>query len=493
MSYKHILWDWNGTLIDDVLNALACVNDMLARKSKEPITLSQYYDYVETPIIGFYRHILTPEELDFAEISENYHKDYARHINETSLAEDAEDVLEDLKNHGIKQYIVTATHIDEATELTKKYGVAKYFEEILGASDNLAQSKVERAKELFSLHRINRNEALFVGDTLHDYEVANALGIDCVLVSYGHQGRKLLSKSGCCIVDSLTEVKQIIFDERKVDLHTHSNRSDGSLTPAELVRHAKNNGLSVIALTDHDSVDGIKEAKAEAEKNGIELVPGIEFSVTGDTELHIIGLFVNTENETLLNTIKKLRTARKNRMEDTIEKLRSEGFDITYEEALEESGGNFVGRLHIAGVMIKKGYTHSVKETFEKYIGNGKPCYSDNKELTAEEAINAISASGGISFLAHLNQTGYDNEKLRAVLLQMKEAGLTGTEGYYTEYTDEQTAEYRTLCAELGLAFSGGSDFHGTAKPNVEIGSGTGTLRIPYFIYENLKNIKNNK
>lgn len=493
MSYKHILWDWNGTLIDDVLNALACVNDMLARKGRNPITLSQYYEYVETPIIGFYRHILPPEELDFSEISENYHKDYARHIGETSLAENAEEVLENLKNHGIKQYIVTATHIDEATELTEKFGVKEYFEEILGPSDNLAQSKIQRAKELFLNRNIKRSEALFVGDTLHDYEVANALGIDCVLVSYGHQGRKLLSRSGCFIVDSLKEVEKIIFDDRKVDFHTHSTCSDGSLSPSELVRHAEKNGLSAIALTDHDSVDGVKEALKEAAKTGIELIPGIEFSVTGDTELHIIGLFVDVENDTLLKTVEKLRIARKNRMKDIIKKLRSLGFDVTYEEALKESRENFVGRLHIAQVMINKGYTNSVKETFDKYIGIGKPCYSDSKDLTYEEAINAISASGGISFLAHLNQTGYDEGKLRTVLSRMKEAGLTGIEGYYTEYTDEQTAEYRTLAADLGLAFSGGSDFHGTAKPNIEIGTGTGALHIPYFALENLKTIKNNK
>lgn len=488
MRYKHIFWDWNGTLIDDVNNALMCVNDMLKRKNREPITLSQYYDYIETPIIGFYRHILPPEELNFKEISEDFHKDYDTHIEETHLAKGAKGVLSRLKCGGAKHYIITASHTDEALKLTKRYGIDEYFEAVLGADDNFAESKTARALEFFNSQNIKQSEALFVGDTLHDLETAYALGIDCVLLSYGHQGEKLLFPSGCFVASSLYEVENIIRDERTVDLHCHSTRSDGTLTPRELVIHAKNSGLSAVALTDHDSVNGIKEALDTANEIGFEVIPGIEFSVAADTELHIIGLFLDPENDVLLDTINELIGSRKRRMTDICEKLTSLSLPVSYEEAQKAAGGDFVGRAHIARVMIEKGFVPSVKEAFDKYIGIGRPAYSTKKELTVKSAINAISAAGGCSFLAHLNQTGYSGERLYELLKEMKEYGLTGIEGYYPEYTSEQISEYRTLAYRLGLVFSGGSDFHGDMKPAVKIGTGRdNNLSIPYYALQNIK------
>lgn len=270
-------------------------------------------------------------------------------------------------------------------------------------------------------------------------------------------------------------------------MHCHSTRSDGTLTPTELVKHAKDLGLSAIALTDHDSVNGIKEALEAAEKLGFLLIPGIEFSVAADTELHIIGLFLDPENGVLLKTIEGLVSSRRRRMEDICEKLSALSLPVSYEEARLEAGGDFVGRAHIARLMIKKGYVSSVKEAFSKYIGIGRPAYSEKKELTVKSAIEAVSAAGGCTFLAHLNQTGYSDEKLFSVLSQMKEYGLTGIEGYYPEYTKEQTAAYRTMAGKLGLVFSGGSDFHGSIKPAIELGSGFGSLNIPYFVLENIK------
>lgn len=487
MRYKHIFWDWNGTLIDDVSNALMCVNDMLGRKGREPITLSQYYDYIETPIIGFYRHILPPEELNFDEISADFHSDYDRHISETHLASGAKGVLSRLKDGGAKHYIITASHTNEATELSKRYGINEYFEAILGAQNNFAESKTARALEFFNSQNIKQSEALFVGDTLHDLETAYALGIDCVLLSYGHQGERLLFPSGCYVADSLYEVESIIRDDRKIDLHCHSTRSDGTLTPRELVLHAKNSGLSAIALTDHDSVNGIREALDTAKETDFEVIPGIEFSVAADTELHIIGLFLNPESPVLLETINELIESRKRRMTDICEKLTALSLPVSYEEAQKAAGGDFVGRAHIARVMIEKGFVSSVKEAFDKYIGIGKPAYSTKKELTVKSAINAISAAGGCSFLAHLNQTGYSGERLYELLKEMKEYGLTGIEGYYPEYTKEQISEYRTLAYRLGLVFSGGSDFHGDMKPAVKIGTGRDNLAIPYYALQNIK------
>ena len=243
------------------------------------------------------------------------------------------------------------------------------------------------------------------------------------------------------------------------------------------------------ALTDHDSVDGIEEAMKKAGEIGIEFVPGIEFSAADDTETHIIGLFIDPKNEVLLNTIKKLKGSRKRRMEEICRKLRNLGFDVTYNEALEEAGGNFVGRAHIAKLMVTKGYCETVKECFDKYIGLGKPAYAQKNELSAVEAVSSIRAAGGLAFLAHLNQTGYDIEELEKLLLQLKEAGLNGIEGYYPEYTAEHIAQYRALAEKLSLTLSGGSDFHGDMKPHISIGVGRGDLKIPYYVLENMKGI----
>lgn len=489
MRYSHIFWDFNGTIIDDVGNALQCVNDMLERKGRQPITLDDYYTYVETPIIGFYRHILPPDELDFQDISRQYHSDYARHINETGLAEGAYELLHKLKAMGVHQYIITANILSEAEELIEKFGISACFDKILGAENTLAESKIDRAKAFFKELNINRNGAILIGDTLHDLETANALGIDCVLVSYGHQGRRLLEEHNAFTVNSLKDVEKFLFDNRIVDFHTHSTCSDGTLTPKELVNHAKKSGLSAFALTDHDSVDGIKEAKEEAERIGIEFIPGIEFSAAENTETHIIGLFINPENETLLKTIEKLKGSRKRRMEEICFKLRNLGMDITHDEALEIAGGNFVGRAHIAKLMVEKGYCETIKECFEKYIGLGKPAYAEKNELSAVEAVKAIRAAGGLAFLAHLNQTGYSLEQLEELLLKLKSAGLNGIEGYYPEYTAEQISDYRALAEKLSLCFSGGSDYHAAMKPHIQIGVGTGDLSIPYFVHQNMKNI----
>ena len=490
MRYNTILWDWNGTLIDDAVTSLNCVNDMLIEMNKPLITLEQYYTYVETPIIGFYRHILTEDELDFVKISKSFHDCYNKRINETFLADKATKVLSKLKNNNAKQYIITATKEESARKLINDYGINEYFDGILGADNTLAESKVDRALKFFKNNNINPKSAVFIGDTLHDLETANALGIDCILVTYGHQGKNITENSGVPTANSLEEVLNIIMDDRAVDFHTHSTFSDGTFTPTELIKHAEEVGLSAIALTDHDSVDGIKEALSASKNSPVEFIPGIEFSVTADTEIHIIGLFIDPENEILLNTIEKTRSQRKRRMEEICNKLQAHGFDITYEEALRLAGSDFLGRAHIARLMLNKGYVESIKEAFDKYIGLNRPCYVVKKEITPKDAITAIRSAGGLAFLAHLHQTKFNNEKLYKLLSELKEYGLNGIEGYYTEYTNEHIIEFRTLAQKLGLFYSGGSDFHGSMKPDVKLKSGYSDLHIPYSTLTTLKRLK---
>lgn len=488
MQYKYIFWDFNGTIMDDVSTALACVNDILARRDRAPITLNDYYAYVDTPIIKFYYHILPPEEVDANRISAEFHSDYLIHAKDAGLAPYAKELLLKLKKEGVHQYIVSANNLDEIETLLNEHGIYDCFEQILGVENSLSASKTEMAKKLINSLNINKNEAIFIGDTLHDSETANAMGINCVLVEYGHQGKKLLGEHKAFTVPTLKDVEKLLYDERVVDLHTHSTCSDGSLTPAEVVELAKKSGLSAVALTDHDNIDGIKEASEKAKELHIEFIPGIEFSAADETETHIVGLFIDPENEDLLNTVNGLKSDRVNRMKKTCENLCNLGFDITFDEAKALSETGYVGRPHIAELMVKKGYCKTVKECFDKYIAIGKPAFVIKRELSAIDAVKVIKKAGGIAILAHLHQTKFSNEKLFELLKQLKAAGLDGIEGYYTEYTDEHISDYRAMAEKLSLLLSGGSDFHGKLKPDVSIKTGYGNLRVPYYIVENMKN-----
>jgi predicted metal-dependent phosphoesterase TrpH/phosphoglycolate phosphatase-like HAD superfamily hydrolase len=465
---------------------------MLTEMNKTLITLEQFYTYVETPIIGFYRHILTEDELDFSKISKSFHEAYNNRLSETELSSNALNVLQALKKNGAKQYIITATKEESARKLTIKYGVNEYFDGIFGADNTLAESKVERALKFFNENNINPADTVFIGDTLHDLETANALGVDCILVTFGHQGKTIVENSGTVTADSLDEVLNIILDERAVDFHTHSTFSDGTFTPTELINHAVKVGLSAIALTDHDTVNGIEEAIEASKNKAIEFIPGIEFSVADGTEIHIIGLFIDHKNKTLLDIIQKTRSQREVRMKGVIEKLQNLGFKITYEEAQKLAGGDFVGRAHIAHILMDKGYVSTVKEAFDKYIGLNKPCYVEKKEITPKDAITAIRSAGGLAFLAHLHQTKFDFQKLDKLLEELKGYGLNGIEGYYTEYTNEHIKDFRTLAQKHGLFYSGGSDFHGSMKPTVKLRSGYSDLHIPYSILTTLKRLKSN-
>lgn len=275
--------------------------------------------------------------------------------------------------------------------------------------------------------------------------------------------------------------------KKYIDLHTHSTCSDGTLTPTEVVKLASEKGLAAIALTDHDTIDGLKEAVEAGKKYGIEVITGIEFSVTGDAPMHMLGLNFSMDCPAITDTLNELVRNRETRNLQVTEKLRELGLDVSIEEMLEFSTSNVTGRSQIARVMMKKGYVSTVKEAFEKYLGFGNPAYVKRKSLTPEKAIENINKSGGKAILAHLNQIGKSDEELYEILKHLKEAGLDGIEGYYTEYTDDMNRRYRKMAVDLGLLLSGGSDFHGANKDNYNLGTGKGNLRIPYEILEKIK------
>lgn len=274
---------------------------------------------------------------------------------------------------------------------------------------------------------------------------------------------------------------------KTIDLHTHSIRSDGSFTPSDLVRHGKENGLAALALTDHDSIDGVEEAMRTGEEIGMEVVPGIEFSVQSKTETHILGYYIDIHHPSLLEALEQIRRERRERNHMVVENLRKLGFDVSLEEVFPLAPNGLIGRAHFAKLLVQKGYVSSVKEAFDLYLSNGKPAYASNQSLSPQRAVQLIKEAGGCAFVAHLHLIRMEDAPLREFLSDLKKVGLDGIEGYYTEYTPEMQETYQRMAKELGLLLSGGTDFHGAMKPHISIGTGYGNLAIPYTLLEQIK------
>ncbi len=274
-----------------------------------------------------------------------------------------------------------------------------------------------------------------------------------------------------------------------IDLHTHSNCSDGSMSPRELVAHAAEHGLKAIALTDHDTVAGIDEALEAGREYGVEVVPAIEFSVQSDTETHILGFYIDHKGKLIQDALANINTVRWQRTVNTCNKLRELGFDVTLEEAQAIAPSGIIGRAHFARILVEKGYTQSVKEGFDKYLANGRPAYDGTQYLTAGAAVKLINDLGGVSFVAHPHLIRLDDASLRKFLIELKTVGLCGIEGYYNEYTPEMQEYFQGLAKELGLEISGGSDYHAKMKPHIEIGIGQGDMKVPYSVLQRIKEI----
>ena len=281
------------------------------------------------------------------------------------------------------------------------------------------------------------------------------------------------------------------MDTRIIDLHVHSNASDGTFTPAELVEEAKKAGLSAFALTDHDTTDGIDEAAEAAKAVGVELIPGVELSTEYEgTEVHVLGLYIDIENATLQKQMADFRSSRDNRNVVMLEKLRAEGFDITQEALETKFPDAVITRAHIARYLLDKGYIPDMKTAFTEYIGDGCRCYVGRPKVTPMDAVDYILAAGGIPVLAHPVIYHMDRSELLHMIHEMKAHGLVGMEAIYSENTPADELIYKTLAREEGLLITGGSDFHGTNKPDIRLGVGRGKLYIPYSILEKLKDLR---
>ena len=273
-----------------------------------------------------------------------------------------------------------------------------------------------------------------------------------------------------------------------VDLHVHSTKSDGSYTPSELVTYALEKGLTAFALTDHDTTDGIDEALKAAEGKPIEVIPGIEFSSEYEgKDIHIVGLYIDYQSDFFKRRLVNFVNGRIIRNKEMCRRLTEHGMPVTYEELTSEFPDSVITRSHYAKYLLNHGYTKSLKEAFDRYIGDNCPCFVPRKKITPMRAVEIILKAGGIPILAHPILYHMSDARLEKLVATLKDMGLLGIEAVYSTYSPSEERQMRTLAAKYDLCISGGSDFHGNAKPGLDLATGYGKLFIPEEILINLK------
>lgn len=253
----------------------------------------------------------------------------------------------------------------------------------------------------------------------------------------------------------------------KADLHVHSTASDGSLVPAALVSLALERRLDVLAIADHDSLEGVPEALEAARGTSLTVVPAVELSASdGEHDVHVLAYFVDPADPALRAQLEDLRAARLRRALLMVEALRDAGYGVTIEQVLELSSGGAVGRSHIAAALVGAGHAATVSDAFRRLIGRDRPFYVRKDARSPRDVVTAIREAGGVAVVAHPGVTHAD-----AILSDLVAAGLGGIEAYHADHTQQQRERYAALAAELGLLTTGGSDFHGPGAPNPPLGS----------------------
>jgi 3',5'-nucleoside bisphosphate phosphatase len=276
-----------------------------------------------------------------------------------------------------------------------------------------------------------------------------------------------------------------------IDLHVHTKASDGTLPPEEVVRHAASAGLTAIAITDHDTLDGVARAQAEGERIGIEVIPGIEISAQWQNGiLHILGYYVDPEDPQLLESLHFLQSGRHERIPRILSKLAALDVHISPEQVERELAGGVPGRPHVANAMVKNNYVKNIQEAFDLYLGYGAPAYVDKRKLASVDAVKLIANASKLCVLAHPYSLGTKSvEHLTQIIKSFMPYGLAGIEAYYPKHTAAQTQVFIDVASNLGLAITGGTDFHGSNKPEIEIGVVPGIGPLPYSILSDLKKI----
>jgi hypothetical protein len=248
------------------------------------------------------------------------------------------------------------------------------------------------------------------------------------------------------------------------------------------VQYAKDKGLEAVAVTDHDTVEGLDEAVATGSSAGVEVVPGVEISADFPAgSLHILGYFFDFKSSLLLKRLAVLQDARAERNPKIVRKLQALGFAISFAEVEQEAGSGLVGRPHFAQVLLKKGYVKNMQEAFDKYLKKGAAAYEEKFRFPIPEAISMIADAGGIPVLGHPVTLSCNGSQLETNIKAWKQLGLQGIEVYYSDHDAAQTGQYAALARKYGLIATGGSDFHGGV-----MGNGMGSVDVPWAVWEGL-------
>ncbi len=273
---------------------------------------------------------------------------------------------------------------------------------------------------------------------------------------------------------------------RAIDLHTHTCKSDGSYTPTELVDYAIEKNLAAVAITDHDSIEGLDEALAHAaalEERGlpsVEVIPGIEFSTKYQKQdVHIVGLYISYKEKVFQSALGGFVDSRTNRNRKMCENLQGAGIDITYERLLAMYPGAVITRAHYASYLLEHGYVKSRQDAFARYLGDHTKYFVPREKVAPSQAVELILQAGGIPILAHPPLYHMGNDRLETLVSFLKEDGLMGIEVFYSTYSNQDVRDMQRLAEKYDLLVSGGSDFHGANKPGLDLGCGYGRLFVP--------------
>ena len=279
-----------------------------------------------------------------------------------------------------------------------------------------------------------------------------------------------------------------------VDLHTHTQASDGSDTPSELVLRAALLELTAVAITDHDTIAGLEEAEAQGRDSGVEVIRGCELSVPSPYgEVHVLGLWVPRHARELEDNLEVLRLHRQERNREIVRLLQQQGLSVTYDDVLEVAGGETVGRPHIATVLMDKGYVSSIRDAFAHFLGIKGKAFVPKKTLGMEEAVSMLSRLGATVCIAHPFLMNCPQSWLEEAIVALKPLGRSALEAYHSEHSTAVEGECISLARKYGLDLTGGSDYHGSAKPGIELGIGRGRLRVPAHLLDTLKESRKRK
>lgn len=273
---------------------------------------------------------------------------------------------------------------------------------------------------------------------------------------------------------------------KSADLHVHTNLSDGTFSPERVVEHSKAKGLDAIAITDHDCCKGIDPAIIIGRELDVEIIPGVELTAElEESEVHILGYFIDWQNASFVKKLDEIIKVRNERAKEILRKLREYKIDIQDEELFGLICGGSVGRLHIAQLMVRKGFVRSIRKAFKKYIGDRGKCYVRKFKLSPKEAVDMIKDVGGVAVLAHPNTVNIKDKNTSDIVSLLVKDGIQGIEVYHSEHKTEDENKFKDLAEKYNLLITGGSDCHGFGKSEVLIGK----VKVPYKLVEELKKV----